>query len=72
MSNTPLINLEDIAVLHKCSMRHARDVIVKMAGFPQESPTSTPRNRLWVLQDVLAFITGNCAGITHNTNKALI
>ena len=43
-----LMTLKDIADLHRCSMRHARDVIVKLPGFPDEAPTSTPRRRLWV------------------------
>ena len=33
------------------SMRHARDVIVKLPQFPDEAPTSTPRNRLWLRSD---------------------
>ena len=52
-----LITLEDIATMHRCSIRHARDVIVRLPGFPAEAPTSTPRNRLWVRSEVRAFIT---------------
>ena len=52
-----LITLDDIAGMHRCSIRHARDVIVRMPGFPAEAPTSTPRNRLWVRSEVRAFIT---------------
>lgn len=31
-----LMTLADIAEMHHCSMRHARDVLVKLAGFPEE------------------------------------
>ena len=49
-----LITLEDIAGMHRCSIRHARDVIVRLPGFPAEAPTSTLRNRLWVRSEVRA------------------
>lgn len=52
-----LMNLEDIAEMHHCSMRHARDVVVKIPGFPEEAPTSTPRNRLWLRGEVMAFVS---------------
>jgi hypothetical protein len=51
-----LLTLDDIATMHRCSKRHARDVIVKLPGFPSEAPTSTPRNRLWLRAEVRAFI----------------
>lgn len=51
-----LMTLEDIAQMHHCSIRHARDVLVKIAGFPKEAPTSTPRNRLWLRTEIRAFI----------------
>lgn len=51
-----LMRLEDIAAMHYCSLRHARDVLVKLVGFPTEAPTSTPRNRLWLRSEVLAYI----------------
>ena len=51
-----LLTLEDIATMHHCSIRHARDVLVKLPGFPAEAPTSTPRNRLWLGSEVRAFI----------------
>jgi len=57
-----LMTLEDIAQAHRCSLRHARDVIVRTPGFPAEAPTSTPRNRLWVRAEVRAFITRRPAG----------
>lgn len=42
---TELITLQEIADLHRCSLRRARDVIVRSPGFPAEAPTSTPRVR---------------------------
>lgn len=51
-----LLTLAEIAEMHRCSVRHARDVLVKLAGFPDEAPTSTPRNRLWIRSEVRAFI----------------
>ena len=62
---TDLLTLQDIADMHKCTQRHARDVIVKLPGFPQESPTSTPRNRLWVRSEIRAFIHRKPAQIPH-------
>lgn len=51
-----LMTLDDIAALYRCSVRHARDVIVKLPGFPQEAPGATQRNRLWVRAEVRAFL----------------
>lgn len=51
-----LMTLDDIAAMHKCSNRHARDVLVKLPGFPAEAPTSTPRNRLWLRSEVRAYV----------------
>jgi len=51
-----LMTLDDIATMHHCSLRHARDVIVKMSDFPKEAPTSTPRNRLWLYDEVRAYV----------------
>ena len=65
-----LLTLEDIAAMHHCSMRHARDVLVKMEGFPREARTSTPRNRLWIRSQVRAFIMGKPAQIPHNGLQA--
>jgi hypothetical protein len=50
------MRLEDIAQMHHCSIRHARDVLVKLPGFPSEAPTSTPRNRLWLRCEIQNFI----------------
>lgn len=58
MNDAPdLMTLQDIADAHRCSVRHARDVIVRTPGFPDEAPTSSPRNRLWITAEVRAFIT---------------
>lgn len=53
---TDLMTVEDIAGMHHCSTRHARDVLVRLAGFPDEAPTSTPRNRLWLRSEVRAYV----------------
>lgn len=60
-----LMTLEDIASMNHCSMRHARDVLVKLPGFPDEAPTSTPRNRLWLRAEVRAFVHRKPARIPH-------
>lgn len=65
-----LMTLEDIAAMHHCSMRHARDVLVKIPGFPDEAPTSTPRNRLWLRAEVRAFISRKPARFPHMSLKA--
>lgn len=52
-----LMTLDDIAEMHKCERRHARDVIVKLPGFPPEAPTSRPKHRLWVRAEVVHFVT---------------
>ena len=51
-----LLTLQDLADMHRCSLRHMRDTVVKLSGFPAEAPTSTPRNRLWLRHEVLAYI----------------
>ena len=68
-----LMTLDDIAKMHRCSQRHARDIIVKLPGFPAEAPTSTPRNRLWIKTEVRAYVgrkRQNIAQIPHNRLKA--
>lgn len=52
----PLMSLADIAEMHRCTERHARDIIVKLPGFPEVAPSSTPRNRLWLRSEVQEFI----------------
>lgn len=70
MSSTDLMTLADIAEMNHCSMRHARDVLVRLPGFPPEAPTSTPRNRLWLRAEVRAFVHRKPARIPHATLKA--
>lgn len=65
-----LMTLEELAGMNRCSVRHARDVLVKLPGFPDEAPTSTPRNRLWLRAEVKAFIHRKPARIPHTTLKA--
>jgi hypothetical protein len=65
-----LLTLEGIATRHHCSLRHARDVIVKLTGFPHEAPTSTPRNRLWLRNEIRAYINRKPAQIPHKLLKA--
>lgn len=68
-----LMTLADIAEMAHCSHRHARDVIVKMPGFPEEAPLSTPRNRLWLRSEVRAYThrrASKPAQIPHTGLKA--
>jgi hypothetical protein len=65
-----LMTLEDIAQMHHCSLRHARDVLVKLPGFPDEAPTSTPRNRLWLRSEIRAFVNRKVARIPHTRLQA--
>jgi hypothetical protein len=51
-----LMTLASIAEMAHCSMRHARDVLVRLPGFPEEAPLSTPRNRLWLRSEVRAYV----------------
>lgn len=65
-----LLTLDDIAKMHRCSVKHARDVLVRLPGFPPEAPTSTPRNRLWLRSEVRDFVHRKPAQITHTRLKA--
>jgi len=65
-----LMTLADIAEMNKCSVRHARDVLVRLPGFPDEAPTSTPRNRLWLRAEVRGFIHRKPARIPHMALRA--
>lgn len=65
-----LLTLEDIASMAHCSIRHARDVLVKLPGFPEEAPLSTPRNRLWLRSEVRAFVHRKPARIPHARMQA--
>ncbi|MEB0216328.1 MULTISPECIES: hypothetical protein [unclassified Undibacterium] len=70
MNNTELMTLADIAEMHQCSIRHARDVVVKTPGFPAESPTSRVKHKLWIRAEVKAFVTRKPAKFPHNTMNA--
>jgi hypothetical protein len=70
MSSTDLMTLDDIASMAHCSVRHARDVLVKLPGFPAEAPLSTPRNRLWLRTEVRAFVHRKPAQIPHMRLRA--
>jgi predicted GIY-YIG superfamily endonuclease len=48
-----LLTLDDIATMHHCTVRHARDVLVKLDGFPQAKPGLHSR---WSRQEVWNFI----------------
>ncbi len=61
-----LLTLEEIAELYRCSRRHARDVIVKLVGFPEIAPGSTTRNPLWLRSEVKAFLHRKSAKIRTN------
>jgi hypothetical protein len=65
-----LLTLAEIAEMNRCSVRHARDVLVKLPGFPDEAPTSTPRNRLWLTKEVRAFIHRKPAIFPHTMLRA--
>lgn len=65
-----LMTIADIAEMAHCSTRHVRDVIVKLPGFPDEAPLSTPRNRLWVRAEVRSYVhrkAAKPAQIPHNS-----
>lgn len=50
-----LLTLADIAEMNRCSVRHARDVLVKLPGFPAEKQAPGGR-RTWSAQEVHNFI----------------
>lgn len=51
-----LVTLDDIAAMCRCGRRHARDVVVKLVGFPRQAPVATRRNPLWLTSEVRAFL----------------
>ncbi len=65
-----LMTLNDIAEMHKCTRAHARDVIVKLPGFPDQAPTSRPRHQLWIRSEVRAFVTRKPTQIPHTARQA--
>lgn len=50
-----LLTLDDIAGMWRCSIRYARDVLVKMPGFPAPAPGARVRNRVWNREEIEAF-----------------
>ena len=50
-----LLALDDIATMWRCTRRHARDVVVKGAAFPETAPGSTVKNPVWLKVEVRAF-----------------
>ena len=61
------MTLADIAEMHQCDVRHARDRIMRLPGFPQPAPTSTPHRRVWVRAEVRAFVARNPASAATAT-----
>ena len=51
-----LMSIQDIADLFRCNYRTARDIKVKLIGFPEPVPGSSVRIPLWLRSDVMAFI----------------
>lgn len=51
-----LLTLDDIAQLYRCSRRHARDVITKLVGFPENAPGATRGKPLWLRAEVRGFL----------------
>lgn len=66
-----LLTLQDIADMHRCSTRHARDVIIRTPGFPPPVPTSTKKRRLWHRADVHAFLRRKPARIPHDSIQVI-
>jgi hypothetical protein len=56
-----MMSLDDIAEMWKVSRDYARDVLVKMDGFPSPAPGSTRKFQRWRRMDVVAFASGNPA-----------
>lgn len=50
-----MMSLEDIAAMWKVKRDYARDVLVKLDGFPEPAPGSTRKFQRWRRADVLAF-----------------
>lgn len=65
-----LLTLQDIADLFRCTYRCARDVKVKMVGFPAPAPGSSQRIPLWLKSDVRAFLHGKPANTRKNPASA--
>jgi hypothetical protein len=50
-----MMSLDDIAEMWKVSRDYARDVLVKLEGFPAPAPGSTRKFQRWRQADVMAF-----------------
>ena len=61
-----LMTLEEIAEMHHCNVRRARDIVVRKQGFPPEAPTSCRSQRLWVRREVESFVLREPAQTTHS------
>ena len=51
-----LMTIQDIADLYRCSYNTARDMKVKLIGFPDPVPGSSVRKPLWLRSEVRAFL----------------
>lgn len=58
MAMPKTLNLDDIALLWRCSRRRARDVVVKAPGFPARAPGSSWRHPVWLDEDVTNYLRG--------------
>lgn len=56
-----LLTIEDIARIWHCSVRHARDVLVKARGFPPPAPGSGRKLRVWHAEAVNAYARGQAS-----------
>ena len=54
--NDELLTIQDIADLFRCNYRTARDVKVKLIGFPKPAPGSSLRIPLWLRSEVAKFL----------------
>jgi hypothetical protein len=61
-----LLTIDDIAGMWRCSVRHARDSLVKQPGFPAPAPGSGPKHRVWVAREVRDFAHRKPAKNPHN------
>jgi hypothetical protein len=64
-----LMTLDKIAEFYHCSSRHARDIIVRSTGFPEEAAGSSPRNRLWVTEEIRAYACRKYTKSTHTVSQ---
>lgn len=58
MAMPKTLNLDDIALLWRCSRRRARDVVVKAPGFPARAQGSSWRHPVWLDEDVANYLRG--------------